>query len=44
MYYNEMRNDFSYRGHGRKKANGVNLLTIHGAKGLEFNTVFLLKF
>ena len=43
-YYNEMRENTKKITRGKNKRIGVNLLTIHGSKGLEFGVVFLLKF
>lgn len=39
-----MREDTTRYIKGKSKKIGINLLTIHGSKGLEFGVIFLLKF
>lgn len=44
-YYNELKLDSNLKTvKGKSRKNGVNLLTIHGSKGMEFHTVFITKF
>ena len=44
-YYNELKLDSQIKPvKGKSRKNGVNLLTIHGAKGMEYHTVFITKF
>ena len=42
-FYNEMRDDKSHKMTARQRLQSVNLMTIHGAKGLEFDFVILTK-
>lgn len=42
-YYTEMKDDSQKKIKTKSSKIGVNLLTIHGSKGLEYSVVILLK-